>query len=147
VSIILNSINLIRRRIFITENLNAIKCLTSINNIYRDSSDIARTINLLGKDLKTYSKAVKEHYRMYLLKGSDTYERELYRKLLEDNDSIAVEYEEFRIKYGTRKKICTDINIFKRDSQRIIELLEKALGRKTIIAFPTFKYISENSSR
>lgn len=134
VSIIINNIVFIRHRIFIIENLNTIRCLTSINNIYKDSLQIARTINLLGDKLRAYFRIENELFHLYLYKSNYIlYEKGPDEDFSDDSDNIVVEYENFRRKYSTRKKICNDIDGFKRDAQRIIRLLEKEFRiRKTV---------------
>jgi hypothetical protein len=126
VSVIINNIVFIRHRIFIIENLNTLRCLTSINNIYKDSAQIARTINLLGDKLRTYFRIENELFHLYLYKSNYIlYERDPGEDSSDNSHNIVVEYEIFRRKYSTRKKICNDIEEFKRDTQRIIRLLEK----------------------
>lgn len=123
----INNIGLIRHRILITESLNAIKCLSDMQNISRDSTKIARTVNLLGDKLKIYTRTEKNLFLQYLHKSNDANERELNKKLLAECDSIVAEYERFRKNYNTGTKISGDIDGFKRDSQKIIDLLEKGL--------------------
>jgi hypothetical protein len=134
VSVIINNIVFIQHRIFVIENLNTIRCLTSINNIYKDSAQIARTINLLGNKLKAYFRIENELFHLYLYKSNYIlYEREPGEDLLDNSDNIVVEYEKFRRKYSTRKKICNAIDGFKSDAQRIIRLLEKEFRIKKTV--------------
>lgn len=128
----INNIGLIRHRILITESLNAIKCLSSMQNIYRDSAKIARTVNLLGDKLKIYTRIEKNLFLQYLHKSNDVYERELNKELLAECDGIVVEYEKFRRKYNTGTKISSDVDGFKRDAQKVISLLEKGLTIKKV---------------
>lgn len=129
----MNNISLIRQRILITEKLNAIKCLSGINNIYRDSARIARTINVLGDKLKVYISMEKKTFSPYLYTSNDIYEREVLKGLLDNRDNIVDEYEKFRKKYNTGKKISIDIDRFKKDAQGVIKLLERTLRAKNII--------------
>lgn len=129
----INNIGIIRQRIFITENLNAIKYLTGINNIYRDSADIARIIRVLGDKLKIYIRMEKVLFCQYLYKSNDIDERELYKRFIDNSYNISVEYRKFKRKYDTGKKICSDIDEFKKDAQKIIRLMEEGLGIKKIL--------------
>lgn len=103
-----------------------------MQNIYRDSAKIARTINLLGDKLKIYIRIEKNLFLQHLHKSNDVYERELNKDLLAECDSIVVEYEKFRGKYNIGTKISSDIDGFKRDAQKVISLLEKGLTIKKI---------------
>jgi hypothetical protein len=126
---------LMRQRVMINENINTLKCLCSLNCVVRDSARIGKTINQLEVKLKIYLKAEQELLTQYLLQYNNNEEVKIIEQCLSNINNVSVEYSRFRRRFGSREKICSNLNEFKNESEIIIKLLGESLNIRKIIGF------------
>lgn len=128
-----NHINFLRPIININENLNALKCLVSTNNIKKNSGEIRKIINKLANSIEVHRK-MKANF----LKNNFYNDRNKDLKSFKEeykNEWRFEDYNEYKRKYTSAVKICSDINIFKKETEEIVRFLEDRLGQEKLILF------------
>lgn len=128
-----NHINFLRPIININENLNALKCLVSTNNIKKNSGEIRKIINKLANGIEVHRK-MKANF----LKNNFYNDRNKDLKSFKEeykNEWAFEDYNEYKRKYTSAVKICSDINIFKKETEEIVRFLEDRLGQEKLILF------------
>jgi TnpA family transposase len=132
--------NIMRQHVIINENLKAMKSLICVNNISKDSEQIARIINRISSRIKNFLQTKEIPLYMNTIKSSNKGMVKFIEEYINGNSDANAYYERYINKFDTRLKIEKHMEDFRKDSIYILDILEARLQKEVELIRCFFKY-------
>ncbi|MEW8957392.1 hemerythrin domain-containing protein [Clostridium sp.] len=122
--------NFTRQHEEIYKSIEEIESLIKDSNIEENAMHLGKTISLLSGKLKVHLQSEDNFLYPSLLSISDSKIKTITQNYIDEMGNLKITFEDYKNKFNTKNKICSDINKFKMETDKILIALKNRLNKE-----------------